>query len=232
MMYPEKMPTWTEMAQELADLQLDPFAGFNDILQEIGMTTNNANVMFLYDYAGAEVLEDDPRRIPLLFEAVAIDNAKKYETLIETYPFSQMRKHIRAPDLTKTIGGGSKSKTKVARKQTETQTETPNGYGQTRTHSVNPFDNSGFKTEYEDSVTNTGTRTVSTSYTGNPDETETENTANSSEKNTGTETITETVIGNGSLSMKDAMQDMAQAATIWHIIEIDIAKKIFLQVWR
>lgn len=233
MMYPEIMPRWHEMAQTLADNDIDPFASMSDMLQELGMTTNQANAMFLYDYYDAELIEDDYRRISMLFEMVVIDNAKKYQVLIDDYPFAEMRKRVRSPNLTKTINGGTNQNTETTRNQTETVTETPkNNYGQTREHSVNPYDNTGYKTEYKDEVTNTGSRDVETKYTGLPDKSETKITANSRESETGSETTTETITGNAKQTMSEAMQDIGQAATIWQIIEKDIAKKIFIQIWR
>lgn len=227
------MPRWHEMAQTLADNNIDPFASMSALLAAIGITNNQANAMFLYDYYDAELIEDDYRRISMLFEIVAVENAKKFQTLIDDYPFSEVRKRVRAPNLTKTINGGTNQHTETTRNQTETVTETPkNDYGQTREHSVNPYDNTGYKTEYKDAVTNTGSRDVETKYTGLPDESETQITANSRESETGTDTTTETVTGNARLTMAETMQDIADSATIWEIIETAIAKKIFVQVWR
>lgn len=235
MMYPEIMPRWHEMAQTLADNNIDPFDPLEELLEQLDMTTNQANAMFLYDYYNAELIEDDYRRISMLIEMVAIDNARKYQTLIEDYPFAEMRKRVRSPNLTKSVNGGSNTNTTVSRNQTEKQTETPkNDFGQTRTHSVSPYDsnNNDFKSEYKDAVVNTGSREIETTYTGEPDETETHVKANTKETETGTETITETITGNAKQTMSEAMQDIGQAATIWQIIEKDIAKKIFIQIWR
>lgn len=233
MMYPEIMPRWHEMAQTLADNHIDPFASMSDMLDDLGMTTNQANAMFLYDYYDAELIEDDYRRISALFEMVVIDNAKKYETLIQSYPFAEMRKRVRAPNITKEAGGSSTTEVDTKRNQTEKVTETPkNDFGQTRTHSVNPYDNTGLTDEYKDTVKNQGSREVETSYTGTPDHTESTVTAGNIQKETGTETTTETITGNAKQTMSQAMQDIGQAATIWQIIEKDIAKKIFLQIWR
>lgn len=232
MIYPQKMPRWKEMAQELADLHIDPFLNLNDFLESVDLSTNFANAQFLYDYADAECLEDDPQRIQIIITAVYLQNKTKYETLRDTYPFSQMRKRIRSPDIEKTTSGESGTTVTTERKQHEITTETPQNYKETRERSVNPFDNTGYKTESKDEISETGSRQTETSYSGNPDETVSSSEGSRTETETGTETITETVIGSDRLTMAEAMQDMAAASNLWQVIEKDIAAKLFLQVWR
>lgn len=211
---------------------INPFRIISDLLDSINMDKDAAWWQFCEDYYDAYALYDDESKIEKICEIVAHVNATKYSTLLTTYPFSQMRRKIRSPNLTHSVSASSSGSADVLRNQTETQTETPNGYGQTRTHSVAPFDTQTLKTEYEDSVTNNGTRTVSTSYTGQPDHTASSSSGSRTDTETGSETITETVVGSDKLTMAEAMQDMESAATLWQIIEQDIAAKIFLQIWR
>lgn len=232
MMYPQKMPRWKDMAQELAELHIDPFLNLSDFLLSVDLSTNFANAQFLYDYADAECLEDDPQRIQIIITAVYLQNKTKYETLRDTYPFSQMRKRIRSPDITRETEGSSGTTIDTARNQTETRTDTPQSYKETREHYVNPFDNTGYKTESKDEVSESGSRKIETKYTGTPDHTASSSEGSRTETETGTETITETVIGSDRLTMAEAMQDMAAASNLWQVIEKDIAAKLFLQVWR
>lgn len=223
---------WTPWAKVSADLTSNPFEQISTLLASINMDTDAAWWQFNEDYHDADTWYTDQAEILKIFEIVANANKTKYQALVDTYPFSEMRRKVRTPDLTRELTASSTGSADVQRKQTETQTETPIGYGQTRTHSVAPYDTTTFKAEYQDSITNNGTRTVSTSYSGDPDHTESESSGTRTDTETGTETTTETVIGSDKLTMAEAMADMAAAANIFSIIERDIAAKLFVQVWR
>ena len=220
---------WSEVAQ---DLTLNPFDIFATILTSIGMDQASALWSFNEDYQDADSWYSVEQDIRNVFTVVLQSNSKKYAALIAAAPFSKYTKRIRTPELTRSISGAQTGTVDVNRKQTETQTETPNGYGQTRTHNVAPYDTTTFKAEYQDSITNNGSRTVSTSYTGDPDHTETGSEAYSTDIQTGTETTTEETIGSDRLTPAETMADMAAAATIFDVIKRDIAKKLFIQVWR
>lgn len=220
---------WRDVSATLTD---NPFNSLSALLTSINMDTDSALWQFNEDYHDADTWYTDQADILKIFENVANANKTKYQALVDTYPFSEMRRKVRTPDITRELTASSSGSADVTRKQTETQTETPIGYGQTRTHSVAPFDTTSFKAEYQDSITNNGSRTVSTAYSGDPDHTESESSGTRTDTETGNETTTETVIGSDKLTMAEAMADMAAAATIFSIIERDIADKLFVQVWR
>lgn len=223
---------WTPWAKVSAELTSNPFEMLRSLLTSISMDVDAAWWQFNEDYHDADTWYTDQAEILKLFELVANANRDKYQALVDTYPFSQMRRKVRTPDLTREATATSSGSADVTRSQTETQTETPINYGQTRTHSVAPYDTTTLKAEYEDTITNTGTRQVSTSYSGDPDHTESASEGSRTETETGSETTTDTVIGSDKLTMAEAMADMAAAANIFGIIERDIAAKLFVQVWR
>lgn len=220
---------WREVSATLTDNPFDPLSA---LLTSINMDTDSALWQFNEDYHDADTWYTDQADILKIFEIVANANKTKYQALVDTYPFSEMRRKVRTPSITHSVAASSSGSASVTRNQTETQTETPNGYGQTRTHSVAPFDTETLKHEYQDSITNNGTRTVSTSYSGLPDLTSSSSSGSRTDTETGTETTTETVIGSDKLTMAEAMADMAAAANIFSIIERDIAAKLFVQIWR
>lgn len=223
---------WTPWREVSATLTDNPFDPLSALLTSINMDTDSALWQFNEDYHDADTWYTDQADILKIFENVANANKTKYQALVDTYPFSEMRRKVRTPDITRELTASSSGSADVTRKQTETQTETPIEYGQTRTHSVAPFDTTTFKEEYQDSITNNGSRKVSTSYSGDPDHTESESSGTRTDTETGNETTTETVIGSEKLTMAEAMADMAAAANIFSIIERDIAAKLFVQVWR
>lgn len=222
----------TPWADVSAGLSSNPFGQISSLLASINMDTAAAWWQFNEDYHDADTWYTDQAEILKIFEIVANANKPKYQALVDNYPFSETRRKVRTPNITRELEASSSGSADVTRKQTETQTETPIGYGQTRTHSVAPYDTTTLKAEYQDSITNNGSRTVSTSYSGDPDHTESESSGSRTDKETGTETTTETVIGSDKLTMAEAMADMAAAANIFSIIERDLAAKLFVQVWR
>lgn len=226
------MIRWYEMAQQLLDLQIDPFEQMDAFLQSIGLDLRFANDQFLYDYYSAECIDDDPHRIPVIIYNAFIQNLTKYNAIKENFPFSKRKQTIRSPDIEKITSGESGTTVTTERKQHEITTETPQNYRETRERSVNPFDNTGYKTESKDEISETGSRQTETSYSGNPDETISSSEGSRTETETGTETVIETVIGSERLTMAESMQDMSAALSLWGIIEADIAKKLFLQIWR
>lgn len=135
--------------------------------------------------------------------------------------------------------------------QTRTTTDTPNNLQSTNVHSVSPNDEAGFHGESKDVSTQTGSTTQTESYNGNPDTTQntgtntTQNSGGTSTTNTGTntqtDTGTETVEHNsrryGNIGVTSSQKlvneelDLADRINIFRIIEQDIAKKLFLQVW-
>lgn len=232
MVYDDDLYRWYDIATEFAAASQNPFTAISHILTDLGIDAADAFNHFTLDYHDAMCFFSDYSQIYSIISMVGITNGSKYNALIASYPFTQKHTKIRAPDITHEIEASSSGSADVTRRQTETQTETPIEYGQTRTHSVAPFDTTNFKSEYQDTITNNGSRTVSTSYSGDPDHTDSESTGTRTDTESGIETTTETTIGSDRLTLADTMADMQAAATIWQIIERDIAAKLFLQVWR
>ena len=230
-MYDDELHRWYDIATEFEANNQNPFTAITTLLQDLSITPADAFAHFTLDYHDAMCFFSDYSQIYSIISMVGIANGSKYNALIGSYPFAKKHTKIRTPDITHEIEASSSGSADVTRNQTETQTETPTEYGQTRTHSVAPYDTTTFKAEYQDSITNNGSRTVSTAYSGNPDHTESESSGSRTDTETGTETTTETTIGSDRLTLAETMADMQAAATIWQIIERDIAAKLFLQVW-
>lgn len=225
----QNLTKWSEIGESLGT---NPFDAHADFLATIGLTPSDALDMLYMDYYDSYAITDDSNDVQRIINMVILANRKKYDALVDAFPFSQLRRRVRTPDIRREVAASSSGSADVQRNQVETQTETPRNYGQTRSHGVAPYDSQTTKIEYEDSITNTGSRDVETRYTGNPDHTESESSGSRTDTETGTETITESVIGSDKLTMAEAMQDMAEAASLWKIIEMDIAAKLFVQVWR
>lgn len=135
--------------------------------------------------------------------------------------------------------------------QTRTTTDTPNNLKTTNVHSVNPYDNTGYTESEKDESTQTGSTQQTESYTGNPDTTQntgtnttqnsggtsTTNTGTNTETDTGTETVEHNSRRYGNIGVTSSQKlvneemDLADRLNIFRIIEQDIAKKLFLQVW-
>lgn len=206
-------------------------------------------------------------------------NFEKYETLckiaeaelnpVNNIDISESFSETRTPNLTSTstssgTGSSTGSSTGTAqgttgdtttteRKQTQTSTSSTPNATKTSTHEVNPYDNTGLRTEYKDTVTDATATTTTTAYSGNPDtstssgtsstSTSTQNTTSttSSASGTVTETGTETKIHTITRSGRDwkilpnevvaAAEEAAAAMNILYIICQDLANLIFLQVW-
>ena len=225
----QTLTKWSDIGESLG---INPFTAHADFLETLGLTPSDALDMLYMDYYDAYAITDDPNDVQRIINMVILANRKKYDALVDAFPFSQLKRRVRTPDITREVEASSSGSADVQRNQVETQTESPRNYGQTRSHSVAPFDSQTTKMEYEDSITNTGSRDVETRYTGNPDHTASQSSGSRTDTETGTETITESVIGSDKLTMAEAMQDMAEAASLWKIVEMDIAAKLFVQVWR
>lgn len=236
-MYSSLTP-WNELVDSFdlsADPPENPFSVFLPLLAELGIPVSDALKIFTQDYYSAQCFFDSYEEIVVAFSNCFYVIHEKYDTLLENYPFSELKRRVRSPDLTRKMTANSSGSADVTRNQTETQTEEPQeGYGQTRTHSVSPYDagTNDFKGEYKDEVQNTGKKKLTTEYTGEPDHTESTSKGDRTDTETGTDTTTETTIGKAGMSMQEMLQDYALAKPIFKMIEEEIAKKIFLQVWR
>lgn len=201
-------------------------------LNTIGVTILEARINFKNDYYTALAFTDKLGEIKYLISSVLVENRKKYDAIIAAYPFSKVTKRVRSPDITKSINSTSSGSADVTRQQTETRTETPDKFKTEYEHSTNPYDNPGLQIASKDTTEQSGKRTVETKYTGQPDHTATSSSGLRYDTETGTETITESTLGSGNESIAEAMQDLQELKSIWAMFEADIAKKLFLQVWR
>lgn len=174
-------------------------------------------------------------------------NLKKYQKMIAVYAAeynaledlaeNETYTDIRTPELQRaTQSSGSASGT-VKNNQTRTTTESPNGYQTQNIHSVNPYDGTGFRTESQDVSTETGTRSTAESWSGTADTTSSTSTGSQTISDTGRETITHTASRSGNngghtlQELADQELTLADRMNIFKVIEKDIAKKLFIQVW-
>lgn len=181
-----------------------------------------------------------------LFLSNFIANKKKYDELIEFYeenfyPFSdyyhnETYEHTRTPDLeseSNSIGSGSSY---IKRNESKTTTNTP-GMTTTSTHSVNPYDASGLRSESQDVQSESGSTSITETYSGNPDTTTTSSSASNTTTTTGTDKNEyEKIIHGrtGKRSTSEVVEDGLKAAALHDILDIiisDIADQIFIQVW-
>ncbi len=186
--------------------------------------------------------------ITQIFLSNLIANKKKYDELIDFYeetffPFDDYYKneayeHTRTPNLESSSESNGKGTTETERKQSRTTTTTPNQYTTTTTHSVAPFDEPvNLRNESQDISTESGTNTVSESYSGQPDETTTTTESTSTVKTTGTDTneYTKVIHGRtGNRTTSEVVNDGLKAAALHDILDLiieDIANQVFLQVW-
>lgn len=175
-------------------------------------------------------------------------NLKKYQKLIAIYAaqydaledldYTETYTDLRTPNLQRQTSSTNSSSGTYKNNQSRTTTETPQNWQAENVHSVNPYDNSGFRTESKDVSSESGTRSTSESWSGSPDQTSNTSTGSQTVGETGSETITHTgsrVGNNGSHTLQElAEQEITLAArmNIFRIIEKDLAAKLFLQVWR
>ena len=241
--YQKKPRYWSEI---LDTLKGNPFQYFTSYLQSLNIETESALQYFTLDYEYAVSLYST-ESILSLFIKVSQVNAKKYEKLIavytaqynpiDNYNMTESFDDTRTPDLTATSTGTSSADGTVKNNQTRNTTDTPDGYQETSLRSVNPYDGTGFRDESQNITTQTGTRTTSESYAGDPDTTHSESTANSTTHQTGTETIHHELSRKGNIGVTSSQQlleseySLAEKMNIFKVIEKDIAAEIFLKVW-
>lgn len=244
------------------------------IFSAIGMDINVAWLMFSRDYDNAYTIYDDDM-IYSIWREVYQANYLKYQKFIaaasaeyepiENYNMIEIGQDIRTPNLTNQLTLNTTAAMTDTRStqvyshaentsqinQTRTNTDSPNDYTTTSTHKVSPYDNPNFVNAEEDVSVQTGSRTNTETYSGNPDtsttsgNSSTTNSGGTSTKNTGTNTSTETGTektdhrltrrGNigvtTSQQMLEAELALAEKMNLFRIIEQDIAAKLFLQVW-
>lgn len=241
--YQKEPRYWSEI---LDTLKGNPFQYFTSYLQSLNIETESALQYFTWDYEYAVSLYST-ESILSLFIKVSQVNAKKYEKLIavytaqynpiDNYNMTESFDDTRTPDLTATSTGTSSADGTVKNNQTRNTTDIPDGYQETSLRSVNPYDGTGFRDESQNITTQTGTRTTSESYAGEPDTTHSESTANSTTHQTGTEKIHHELSRKGNIGVTTSQQmlesemSLAEKMNIFKVIEKDIAAEIFLKVW-
>lgn len=233
------------------------FIYFADFLTTLGFSEEIAASAFLQDYFGAWCPWTD-EHIPNVFQRVALENAKKYYKMcaifaaqydpLVNYDRSESEVETRTPNLTTSRAdqtAGTDSRT-IKKNQIEHRADKPmvpegdtEGWSETTTHKVAPYDSVTPSIADEDIRTENGWRETETSYTGEGDtDVLSRNQAqNSTTTETGTETRARslTVSGNiGTMSAQNMAEQelaLAEKMNIFRIIEKDIAAKLFLQVW-
>lgn len=266
---------WETIAETITP---NPFNVYQPILEKLGLDQRFALDIFSIDFESA-VTRYTNDRITMIFDLVYATNHIKYEKLvaaataeynpIDNYNMVESGTDTRKPELTHTVTlntetkmtdtretsttGNNNTNTKNKLNQTHTTKETPDDYGETMVHSINTDDNVTLRIEYEDKTTQTGTRTVDESYSGDADTTDTTVTGTSTTRNsggtsttnsgtntdqeTGTDTTEHTLTRKGNIGVTTSQQmlesemNLATKMNIFKTIEQDIAAKLFLQVW-
>ena len=209
----------------------NPFQVFSSILQDLGIGELDALNIFTADYYDAETWFSTYGEVLDAFLRVQLNIRQKYEFLIDSYPFNTIKEKKRVPNLTRSMSASSTGSADVARNQKETVDETP-PTDTTVTRSVAPYDTTTLSVESQNKTQQNGHRKVETSYSGQPDHTASSSSGSRTDTETGTDTTTEKTIGKPGQSIGETLADYLQAESIFKMIEEEIAKKIFLQVWR
>lgn len=231
------------------EITTNPFNGYLLTLTEIGATAEDA-LQRMWENCEQLVSNYTIDFIYEIFISNYIANKKKYDSLVEFYKddlhlFGDYYRneeyvHTRTPDLTSGTTSSGSGSVDTSRNQTESRTETPNQYTTTNTHSVVPFDantSPGARVESIDASVDTGSRTVTTSYTGQPDHTASTSSATSSVTTTGTDKneYTKLISGrDGRRPVSEVIEDGLKAAAMLDILDViinDVADQIFIQVW-
>lgn len=209
----------------------NPFQVFQSILVDLGIPELDALQIFTADYYSAGCFFDNYQDVYEAFLRIKYCIDQKYTFLIQNYPFNTLKERKRTPNITHSMSASSSGSADVQRRQTEKVEETP-PTDITRTHSVSPYDSSTVTAESEDKTKQNGKRTVETSYTGQPDHTASSSSGSRTDTETGTETVTEKTVGKPGQSIGETLADYEMANSIFKMLCQEIAKKIFLQVWR
>lgn len=225
-MYDDLKP-WHEV---LEDWGVNPFLQILDFLTEIGIDGDIALSSFTADYWDALTWYDSIGDMQRIMQATLAENRLLYDAMIDGMPYAQIRRKTRTPDLTKTTTGTSTGISNAQRNQSVTTTDTPNGYKTTSINSVNPYDNPGWQDDRKNETTETGSRSTTTSYTGTPDTATSSTSGSKTETELGTETTTEMITNN--MDAAAAAELIELGLTVFGKYKKDLAKRIFLQVWR
>lgn len=223
----------------------DPFTEYATLLTEIGATTTEATDR-MWELFEEAITNYTAESIASIFHLNLVSNNKKYEDLLlfyeeQFYPFADIFKsetydHRRTPNLLSTSQSSGSGSADTTRNQTRTTTNTP-GVTTTIAHSVNPYDNSGLRSESQDTTSESGSGTVTEAYTGQPDHTATSSQASATVSTTGSDRnqYDKVIHGrDGKEPTSEVIKDGLLAAAYHDVLDIiinDIADQIFLQVW-
>lgn len=223
----------------------DPFNEYSELLGEIGATKQEAKNRMWELYEDA-ITNYTAESILNFFHLNLVANAKKYEDLVlfyneQFYPFADIYKsetydHRRTPNLLSTSQSTGSGSADTTRNQTRTTTNTP-GVTTTIAHSVNPYDNSGLRSESQDTTSESGSGTITEAYSGQPDHTATSSQASTTVSTTGNDRnqYDKVIHGrDGKEPTSEVIKDGLLAAAYHDVLDIiinDIADQIFLQVW-
>ena len=223
----ETLKPWHEVLEAWG---VNPFLKILDFLTEIGIDGEIALSSFTSDYWNALTWYDRIGDAQRIIVATLSENRMLYDAMIDGMPYAQVRKKTRTPNLTRSTSGTSSGSSTAQRNQSITTTDTPNGYKTTSINSVNPYDNPGWQDDRKNETTETGSRSTTTSYAGTPDTATSTTTGSKTESEPGTETTTETITG--SMDPAAAAELIEMGLTVFGKYKKDLAKKLFLQVWR
>lgn len=233
------------------DMDINPFADdvlgpFIDLIFRMGVGAEEADALFRFDYADAYTPYTDDQ-IKQLTHLMFKVNFRKYEKLIdvydaeynpiENYSMTETMTDVRTPDLQASTTSTTSASTTSKINQTQTTTDTPNNYQQLSVRSVNPYDNSGMRSESQNVVTDSGSRTTTTAYSGDPDNATSSSTGTTTATNTGTETTAHTGSRSGNIGVTTSQQmleselELAAKMDMFKQVELDLAQKIFIGVW-
>lgn len=221
------------------------FSLYNSIFQTLEVSTNIATDRMLQNYESAISTFTD-EFITQIFSNNYYANRKKYEELIALYDsdidiFSPVSitenfTDTRTPNISSTSQTTASGNSATQNNQTRSSTSMPDTTT-TTLHSVNPYDDTGLRDETQDSTTESGSRTTTETYSGNPDTLKTSSAASSTVATTGTETIVHELTRSGrdgKFSISDIIEQAEESAAKLNILDTiinDIADQIFIQVW-
>ena len=223
----------------------NPFSEYATLLAEIDITPQEANERMWVLFEDAITNYTMPMILNIFYLNLKA-NAKKYEDLVlfyneQFYPFADIYKsetydHRRTPQLLSTSQSTGSGTADTTRNQTRTTTSTP-GITTTTSHGINPYDNSGLRSESQDATSQSGADTTTEAYSGSPDHTATSSQASSTVSTSGTDRNQyEKIIHgrDGKEPTSEIIKDGLLAAAYHDVLDIiinDIADQIFLQVW-
>lgn len=240
----DKLRQWSDVVEDNPGTQFFDF--FSEVLEQLDLTTAEASLIFLLDYETARTDYTDGY-ISNVFDMVYQVNRKKYLALVaavnaEYNPLynvdaTESYTDTRTPDLTTTTQSTGSSSGSVKNNQTRTTTDNPGNYAEITDSRRDPYDGSGLRTDQQTETHATGSRSTTESYTGEPDTTSSTSTGSGTTHATGSEVIEHELRKYGNIGVTSSQSlieqelALAEKRNIFKVIEKDIAKKLFLQVW-